>query len=80
MMDMQDYQQHRSPHQLVFGEDRGQGDGNGEGFVVRGGPWEQQQQQTQRRPDTASIEDFPSFGTSGSGEGQTLTTWGPRPR
>lgn len=66
------------PFQLNLLEERGQGDGSGEGFIVRGGPWEQQQQ-AQRRPDTASIEDFPSFGTAYAGEGHTIT-WGPRPR
>lgn len=52
-----------------------QGDGDS-GFIIRGGPWEQPQQ---RRPDTASTEDFPSFGTAAAGEGHTII-WGPRPR
>ncbi|KAK6618489.1 hypothetical protein RUM43_013682 [Polyplax serrata] len=52
-----------------------QGDGDS-GFIIRGGPWEQPQQ---RRPDTASTEDFPSFGTAAAGEGHTIV-WGPRPR
>lgn len=84
MNDLPEYQSaYLKPQRFLINlrEDRGQGDGNGDGFIVRGGPWEQQQQQQTERqtPNTASIEDFPSFGTARAGEGQTIT-WGPRPR
>ncbi|XP_014242166.1 vigilin [Cimex lectularius] len=53
------------------------GSGNatsGNGFVVMGGPWEHNQQQA---PDTASTQEFPSFGTSVSSVTPT-PSWGPR--
>ncbi|XP_071446747.1 vigilin [Hetaerina americana] len=55
----------------------------GAGFVVKGGPWEQQKGNqeapppTMQAPDTASTEEFPSFG----GPVSPLVTpspWGPR--
>ncbi|XP_020289119.1 vigilin [Pseudomyrmex gracilis] len=37
------------------------GNENDTGFIVKGGPWEQQQQQPQTAPNTASVEEFPQF-------------------
>ncbi|XP_072749862.1 vigilin [Anoplolepis gracilipes] len=39
------------------------GNENDTGFIVKGGPWEQQQQQQQPQsaPNTASVEEFPQF-------------------
>lgn len=38
------------------------GSENDTGFIVKGGPWEQQQQQQpQSAPNTASVEEFPQF-------------------
>ncbi|KAL6434782.1 hypothetical protein ACFW04_005170 [Cataglyphis niger] len=39
------------------------GNENDTGFIVKGGPWEQQQQhqQPQSAPNTASVEEFPQF-------------------
>jgi hypothetical protein len=39
------------------------GSENDSGFIVKGGPWEQQQQpqQPQSAPNTASVEEFPQF-------------------
>ncbi|CAL1673143.1 unnamed protein product [Lasius platythorax] len=40
------------------------GNENDTGFIVKGGPWEQQQQQQQQpqsAPNTASVEEFPQF-------------------
>lgn len=39
------------------------GNENDSGFIVKGGPWEQQQQQPQPQsaPNTASVEEFPQF-------------------
>lgn len=39
------------------------GNENDSGFIVKGGPWEQQQQQQQPQsaPNTASVEEFPQF-------------------
>lgn len=39
--------------------DEGSGSENDSGFIVKGGPWEQQQQSA---PNTASVEEFPQFG------------------
>ena len=39
--------------------DEGSGNENDPGFVVKGGPWEQQHQNA---PNTASVEEFPQFG------------------
>jgi len=36
------------------------GNENDTGFIVKGGPWEQQQQ-PQTAPNTASVEEFPQF-------------------
>lgn len=36
------------------------GNENDAGFIVKGGPWEQQQPQS--APNTASVEEFPQFG------------------
>lgn len=55
-----------------------QGSDSGNGFVVKGGPWEQ------KAPNTASVEEFPSFGTRGGTSAETPSTtfatgaWGPR--
>lgn len=43
----------------------------GQGFVVKGGPWEQQ------APNTASTEEFPSFGDVGAPP-TAPSPWGPR--
>lgn len=39
------------------------GNENDTGFIVKGGPWEQQQQQQQPQsaPNTDSVEEFPQF-------------------
>lgn len=55
------------------------------GFVVAGAPWEQQQPQLQNRlpvvaPNTASNEEFPSFGVTGNNAptSGTAPLWGPK--
>jgi len=48
----------RSPHR-ENGNNAG-GNENDAGFIVKGGPWEQQQQ-PQCAPNTASVEEFPQF-------------------
>nr|BAN20317.1 high density lipoprotein binding protein [Riptortus pedestris] len=47
-----------------------EGGGGGQGFVVKGAPWEVQV------PDTASTQEFPSFGAPASGT--PAPSWGPR--
>lgn len=62
--------------------------GSQTGFVVAGAPWEQQPQQVQSQqqqrhpvvaPNTASNEEFPSFGDMGSNASSGgAPLWGPR--
>ncbi|KAH0551211.1 vigilin [Cotesia glomerata] len=49
------------------------------GFVVKGGPWEQQQlsQQPRNAPDTASVADFPTFVGHDSNQVSVATPEGP---
>ncbi|XP_008546988.1 vigilin [Microplitis demolitor] len=48
------------------------------GFVVKGGPWEQQQsQQLKSAPDTASVADFPTFVGHDSNQVSVATPEGP---
>lgn len=51
-----------------FGSGGGGGGQNKQGFVVKGAPWEV--------PDTASTQEFPSFGAPSSGA--PAPSWGPR--
>jgi len=55
-----------------FGNHNSKANSGGEGFVVKGGPWEQ------RAPDTTSTEDFPTFGGGASHAPASASTWGPR--
>ncbi len=54
------------------------------GFIVAGAPWEQQAHpQGQQRfpvvaPNTASNEEFPSFGETGNNSSGGAPLWGPR--
>lgn len=55
-------------------------DGNRDsnGFIVQGGPWEQQ---PRAAPNTASVTEFPCFGGGNVEETQSApvaTAWGPR--
>lgn len=56
----------------------GNGNRDSNGFIVQGGPWEQQQRIA---PNTASVTEFPSFGGRNIEEPPTMpvpTAWGPR--
>ncbi|XP_054285585.1 LOW QUALITY PROTEIN: vigilin [Macrosteles quadrilineatus] len=55
-----------------FGNNNSKAGGAKEGFVVKGGPWEQQ------APDTTSTEDFPSFGGGTTHAPASASSWGPR--
>jgi len=46
--------------------------GNSQGFIIRGAPWEQ-------APDTSNMEDFPTItsAVTGSGAGAQKASWGP---
>ncbi|KYM96071.1 PREDICTED: vigilin [Cyphomyrmex costatus] len=61
---MQDVIENEYRESLRSSRDDGSNIGGGEndtGFIVKGGPWEQQQQQPQCAPNTASVEEFPQF-------------------
>ncbi len=67
-------------HGLDF--DRPSGEGK-KGFVVKGGPWEQREQQAV--PDTSDAQEFPSFcsemtasETSSVEDGPRSAPWGPK--
>lgn len=50
----------------------GGGNVNAAGFVVKGAPWEQ------KAPDTASTEEFPTFGNTSIQTPTHSKVWGPR--
>lgn len=66
-------------HGSPINQEHGARDSNG--FIVQGGPWEQQTPQPQVAPNTASVTEFPSFGGRTIEEPQTssvASAWGPR--
>jgi predicted PilT family ATPase len=56
--------------------DRPSGEGK-KGFVVKGGPWEQQEQQ-QAVPDTSDAQEFPSFCSEMAASESGSARWGPK--
>lgn len=78
--DMEMTEMYRPNHDSL-GSPTNQGNGNRDnnGFIVQGGPWEQQPRVA---PNTASVTEFPSFGGRNVEEPQTQTpiasAWGPR--
>jgi hypothetical protein len=70
------------PSRQLADFDRPAGEGK-KGFVVKGGPWEQREQQAV--PDTSDAQEFPSFcseatasETSSADNGSRSAPWGPK--
>lgn len=59
MQDVAHTYEYSNSHRTPQRGDEESGNENDPGFVVKGGPWEQSPQSA---PNTASVEEFPSFG------------------
>lgn len=65
-------EQYRAPKKVSDESNRPKGENRG--FYVKGGPWEQSNNNPQVMPDTSNAEEFPSmFGGSSSGGGGSGT-------